>query len=291
MRQLFICLSIVSIKVIVIAGDNKTRPEFCKTVNFDAVFYMGRNLTFKSGQWYWQLDLTVQRMMPYVPESQVQPITSLFIDRVPDCLQNKDCDQMIKALDVLFVRIVDAKTDAESTLVSLVGNDNRMTPMAAGDLPWALTNPHVIWPPDFVWKPKEPKPSLYFPGLNFVFYITKANNYSELHYTAIDSNDWYKTTRKNRLMPGITFVGMFHTYGNDISLMIALRPNTVFAIGHEDRDPNRESKLFFLKNDFTFEYEVSFVKLFVLNADVRLTFLNHSRRICNEFSFAVNTKS
>ena len=252
-----------------IPTDSQTQPEFCATDSFDGVFYTGNKLTFKSGQWYWQLDSNVRRMMPYVHQSRAMPITTLYIDRVPDCGLIKDCDQLKKALNMLFIRIANPDTYIETTFVGRVEINNKISQVLHDvELPWALTNPHFIWPSDWDSSPNSPKASLFYaridyPFLNDVFFITNNKEYSELHSTAITSSDWYKRMNRKRLLSNVTFVGMFHTIG-EITAIISLRQNAVYAVGHHNNDPNNVSKLFWLTNDLRFEYDVSSVPINIM---------------------------
>ena len=254
-----------------IPTDSQTHPEFCATENFDGVFYMGSNLTFKSGQWYWQLDTKVLRMMPYVNNGKAMPITTLYINRVLDCAPNKeplikDCDQLKKALNLLFIRIANPDTYIETTVVGRVEITNQINDVITDQqLPWALSNPHAIWPSDWDLEPNSSKASLFYPDYNDAFFITNNKNYSELHTTVISSSDWYKRMNRKRLESGITFVGMFHTNSKDIAAIISLRLNAVYAVGHDKSDPNSESKLYWLTKDLRFQYDVSSVPyLFIL---------------------------
>ena len=234
------------------------RPDFCATSNFDGVFYLGQNITFKNGPQFWQYDSEMQRTLPRVFEDIVKVVTtSLFINEVPNCDKLKDCQQLKKALNVIFIRMIDINTFEETTRMARFNTNYELADVTPEQYPWGLTDPAAIWPKEWNNNPIASKPSLFLPYKNQVYFITNHNEeYSELHYRTIDSTNWYQSMSKNRLTADIRFAGMFHTYGAKLWSNVGLPPDSVFAVGHIKKHP-KESKLFRLDSNYTFVSEVS----------------------------------
>ena len=242
---------------------SQTQPEFCATQHFDGVYYIGWNLTFKSGKQFWRFDNSIRRTVPYSPDPSKVTTTSLFINRVLDCSLNPDCEQMKKAFDLLFTRRTVISTSEEITDVFRVKSYEQLEYVHPNEYPWKLKDPHIIWPLGWDKEPKGSRASLFIPKTNVVLFIDNKQDSIELHFHTIDSSNWFVSMHVNLLDSGVVFTGMFHTFAtttNDgLTARLNLAENSVYAVGHDTNDPNKKSKLFYLKKDMTFAYDVSFV--------------------------------
>lgn len=240
---------------------NEIHPDFCGTQNFDGVYYIGWNLTFKSGKWFWRFDRDVQRMVPSRPDPTRVTTTTLFIDHVPECALGVDCNDLKKALYLMFTRRTVVSTGKETTDVFRLRSYTGISSVAQNEYPWKLTDPHVIWPSSWNDWPNRSRASLFFPPTNMAFFVDNEGEYYTLFYQQINSVNWFRQMKANRISSGVVFVGMFFTA--ESSLIYSITPNlttkkdAIYAVGHEVNDPKKASKLYYLRSDMTFDRFVS----------------------------------
>lgn len=243
----------------------QSQPDFCENTNFDGIFYFGWDLMFKSEKWFWRWDPTSQRMTVHTRKMTVNGnkvmTNSLFISRVPDCYMLRDCKQLKKALDIIFIRVVDIAANKPMTYMARINPANNLDVVTESEDPWRLgpLGPQVVWPPEWTQRPMGPKSSLFFPLTNEVYFIIDRDQSSELQYRTLDSSDWFRSMDKKTLPSDITYVGMFNTFEDKMLPIIrGLVPNTAFAVGYVKRWP-QEPKLFRITPDHTLVLEVCII--------------------------------
>ncbi|CAG2115473.1 unnamed protein product [Medioppia subpectinata] len=169
-------------------------------------------------------------------------ITAFSVTKTPDCRGPDDyCRPIINAQNLYFTRTQDS-TGKEDTFVRLFSGDGSTRKINPDEYPWGLDIQTIgnIWPQE--WSDaayrSSPRASVFFEPPHEVLYIVGQSDQSFIRWNSIESQDWYKNMKSQKLNSDITFVGMI------VERNVWQR---VVALGDRRQAGDYESKLYTMK--------------------------------------------
>jgi len=182
--------------------------------------------------------LNVQRSSNF--DSDYRLLTALYISgQIPPCTHwdLKYCDQIRKALDLLFTRVFDRKRAIEFTSVVQMTPRGNVIQVSADHYPWNLKSDANFWPQEWNEDEFNSRPSVYLPSKFESIFISHSGNkkLSAILSNSITTIDWYKNLKREPLDSDVRFVGMFHLNG------------TVYAVGDRTLGGDYTSRVFKLE--------------------------------------------